>query len=181
MIQASLSSVVRSATEQIRTNGVDALWLRMTDQEREEFCVFAQEFDLVYKLEVDQRWIEAVDGYKSLAEKYPALSDIAVGRAAHLVAEKINRAIRYYNSGVQALEGKMYNKAMQYFDLALNVDPFMERALYNLGMAHKFNYVADPKLNRMSRHSCIETFKKLLKMNPGHVKAQAQVEQMQKL
>ncbi|RMH54306.1 MAG: hypothetical protein D6679_13950 [Candidatus Hydrogenedentota bacterium] len=177
----AISVRVQAWTDQVRAQGFEALWHRLSDEEREEFVRFASRFDEILALEAEKRWQAAVDAYQGLAESFPPYSDVAIERAGYLVNEKINRAIRYYNNGVRALEAKMYNKAMQYFDLALGIDPYMERALYNLGMAHKLNYLANPEANHLSKVSAIEAFKKLLKINPGHLRAAAQVEQMSRL
>lgn len=181
MSSGSISDRVRLWTGQIRTQGFDALWSRLVDAERDEFVLFARDFEAGFEEEIEQRWQSAVDRYRRLAERFPAWSDIAMGRANQVIADKINRAIRYYNQGVQAVEAKAYLKALQYFDLALSVDQHMERALYNLGMTHKYLYVSDPVANKLHRLTAIETFKRLLKQHPHNLKAAAQIEQLERL
>src|SRR5688572_13889320 len=96
-IKSSTSPRVRTWTNQIRTQGFEALWGRLSDDERKEFEAFASEFDLIQNRETAGKWQSAVDAYKGLAQKFPPYADIAVSRASFVVAEKINRAIRYYN------------------------------------------------------------------------------------
>ncbi len=179
--ESSIPDRVRAWVSQVRTAGFDALWQRMNDEERGEMAQFAAAFDRGFQLEVEGRWQAAADRYQSAGESFPAYADIAFQRAAQVVSDKINRAIRYYNQGVQALEAKMYNKAMQYFELALNVDPSMEKALYNLGMTYRMLYIGDPVGHRLDRASAIEVFKRLLRLNPDHARAAAQIDQLSKL
>ncbi len=181
MIALSASERVRAWTDQIRTQGMEALWQRMTDAEREDFTAFARAFDEGFELELQHRWQEAADLYKTLSERHPAYSDISISRASFIVSDKINRAIRYYNQGVQAVEAKLLTKALQLFDLALNVDRNMEKALYNLGMTHKMLYVTDPVSGKHHRITALDTFKRLLDRNPAHARAAAQVEQLKRL
>lgn len=177
----NISERVKSWSGQIRTQGFDALWNYLSPEEREEFELFARELDQAFELEASHCWQDAADRFQTVAEKFPAWSDIAVGRASWIVSDKLNRAIRYYNQGVQCVEQKQYNKALQYFDLAINVDQNMQIAHYNLGMTHKIIYVSDPAAGRLNKISAVETFKKLLKINPNHAKAAAQLEQLKKL
>jgi tetratricopeptide (TPR) repeat protein len=176
-----LSERVKAWVSQVRTQGFQALWDRMVETEREELAVFGRELDAALELEIEHRWQAAADRYRGIAERFPAYSDIAVARATHVIDEKINRAIRYYNQGIQTVEARQYQKALQYFDLALNVDHNMERALYNLGMTHKLIYISNPAQNTGNKISAIDTFRKLLARNPRHVKAAAQIEQLSKL
>lgn len=153
----------------------------MPDEEREEYLLFAKELDTGYETEKKQRWSSAIDYYKSVAAQYPAFSDIAIERAAMLVNEKVNRAVKYYNNGVRALQNKQYHKALQYFDLTLSVDPYMEKAQYNLALAHKFLYIAEPVSNKHNRVAAIDAFEKVLDLNSGNFKAEAQIEQLKRL
>lgn len=171
----------RAWVSQVRTAGFETLWQRLGDEERIDLARFATAFDGGFQKELEGRWQEAADAYQDAAERFPAWSDIAVARAGQVVADKINRAIRYYNQGVQALEAKMYPKAMQYFELALSVDPLMEKALYNLGMTHRMLFIADPVGNRIEKASAVEVFKRLLRLNPQHTRAAAQIDQLNKL
>lgn len=177
----AVSTAVRSWTDYVRTRGFDTLWQRMTDADRDEFVSFARDFDGVLLLEDGKRWQHAVDIYKTLADKWPAFADIAIQRAAFLVDEKINRAIRYYNTGVRAMEMKKYDKALECFSLALHIDPFMENAIYNAGMAHKTKYVIAPQKNRSAKVLALDCFRRVLDLNPAHRKARAQLEQLERL
>ncbi len=177
----NISEHVKTWTGQIRTQGCDALWHRLSDEEREEFEIFGRKMDEALSMELDHHWQNAADRYKFIAEEFPAFSDIAIARASHIITEKINRAIRYYNQGVRSVETRQYNKALQYFDLALNVDRNMENAMYNLGMTHKIVYISEPGKNPLAKISAIDTFKSLLKKNPRHAKAAAQIEQLKGL
>lgn len=179
--ETAIPERVRAWISQVRTAGFSTLWQRMGDAERQEMIRFASAFDRGFQLEVEGRWQDAADCYRTVGEQYPAWADIAFQRAGQVVNDKINRAIRYYNQGVQAMEARMYAKAMQYFELALNVDPFMEKALYNLGMSHRMLYIADPVGQRLERAAAIEVFRRLLKMNPDHARAAAQIDQLSKL
>lgn len=177
----NISSELKAWVGQVRTQGFDALWDRLIDSEREEFARFAAEFDQCFELEAAHHWQDAADKYATLSEIYPAWSDVAVGRASHIVSEKLNRAIRYYNQGIRSVELRQYTKALQFFDLALNIDQNMHIARYNLGMTHKIIYISDPAKNRLNKLSAVETFKKLIEINPRHAKAAAQIEQLDRL
>lgn len=177
----NVSEQIKSWTGQVRTQGFDALWQRLADEEREEFELFAREMDEAFAMETDHHWQNAADKYTFIADRYPAFSDIAIQRGALIVTDKINRAIRYYNQGVRAVETRQYNKALQFFDLALNVDRNMENAMYNLGMTHKIIYISEPAKNPLSKISAIDTFKGILNRNPRHAKAAAQIEQLKRL
>jgi len=177
----SVSTELKAWVTQIRTQGFEALWDRLIDSEREEFTRFAKEFDQCFDLEIAHHWQDAADRYATIGEVYPAWSDVAVARASHVVTEKLNRAIRYYNQGIRSVELRQYEKALQFFDLALNIDQNMHIARYNLGMTHKIIYISDPAKNKLNKLSAIETFKKMLGQNPRHAKAAAQIEQLQRL
>lgn len=179
--ESSIPDRVKAWIGQVRTQGFDALWHRLGEDERVELVRFASEFDRGFQLEMESRWQAAADRYQTVGEVYPAYGDIAFQRAAEIVSEKINHAIRYYNQGVQALEAKMYTRALQFFDLALNIDPHMERALYNLGMAHRMMYIVDPMGHKMEKVLAQDAFRKLLKVNPDHHRAAAQIDQLERL
>lgn len=177
----NISESVKAWTGQVRTQGFDALWSRMDEREREEFGIFCSAMDKAFAMEAEHHWQDAADVYTSIGEKHPEWSDIAVARASYIVSEKLNRAIRYYNHGVRCVEQRQYGKALQYFDLALNIDQNMQIARYNLGMTHKIMYISDPAANKLSKISALDSFKALLSINPHHAKAAAQVEQLSKL
>ena len=176
-----LSDRVKLWIDQIRTQGVDTLWQRLSDVEREELQAFGMQFENGFKLEEEQRWQEVANHYKFLAEKFPAYSDVAISRASFIISEKINKAIRLYNQGVQAYESKMYTKAVRFFEMALATDKNMEKALYNLAMANKMIYISDPKKFRENKLLAIDKFKKLLELNSSNAIAKAQIDYLSKL
>lgn len=181
MSKPTFSPFIRAWTDRVRTRGLDALWDTMSDNERATFRTFALNMDNIAKLEESNRWQQSTDEYRKLGENTPEFADIAVERAGWIVSEKINKAIRHYNNGVRALELRSYQKAIQSFDLAIHVNPFMERAHYNLGMTHKMMYLGDAESYPDSRLAAIEVFKRIGEQFPGHTKSAAQIQQLENI
>lgn len=181
MIKPQVSAFFQSWASEVRTQGFDALWSRLGDGERETLNSFAAHFNEVYAMELDLRWQDAVNAYKGLADDVPEFGDIAIARAGFIVRDKINRAIGYYNNGVQSLQAKNFARAAQCFEMALNVHPSMIQALYNLGIAHRSVYVTDPSRAKDNRHHALDAFKKLLRLQPENDKVKAQIEYLRRL
>ena len=134
---------------------------------------FFEAMRIGWEEEKDRNWLLARAAYKEAGRRFPPFADIAVLRDEIVVEEGLNRAIEYYNRGVRALKAKSFRMAIDAFLLALEVDPKMGNAWYNLALSYKMRYLADSKGFKEGLFLAEEALEKLLAIDPEHKKALA--------
>ena len=165
----------------VRSQGVESLWQNLGAEGRTEFLEF---FDLLkrgWDEEKRKEWKSARAAYQDAARKFPPFSDIAVLREEITIEEGVNRSLEYYNRGVRAFKMKQYGVAIDHFLLAVDVDPKMTNALYNLALSYKLRYLSDPTAFREGLYLSEEAFGKVLDLDPDHKKTLAQLESIETL
>lgn len=159
----------------VRSQGLDSLWMNLGAERQSEFLSFFEEMKRGWEEEKRKEWKAARASYQTAARKFPPYSDIAVLREELVIEEGVNRALEYYNRGVRAFKGKQFGSAIDHFLLALDVDPHMGNAQYNLALSYKLRYLADPVAFREGLYLAEEAFAKVLEKDPDNKKAQAQL------
>lgn len=165
----------------VRSQGIEVLWDHLDASGRSEFRLFHEIMRQGWEAEKAREWAAAEAAYERAMREHPPFSDIAARRLEIMIDESVNRAREYYNRGVRALKAKRYGKAIDMFLLALEIDPKMKDARYNLALAYKMRYLADPRGFKEGLYLAEESLNKLLEIDPDHEKALAQKEYLASL